>query len=140
MPVRDRQYVNLPRTVGEKRGTRTDSDEPYPWKKVDSSLDWNFTRISEDKNAAPLPTVSTLLVSALAHSGEFTNWWIIDGTSSSSVTFHLDNGVGNRKKYHTMESRAYFGMSLREWFTSHLGMMMAVRGIANARKQNALNP
>ena len=65
--------------------------------KVDLSLDWNLARSSGGKNAAPLPTVSTLLVSVPAQSGEFTNWWIIDGTSSNPVTFHLDNGVGNRR-------------------------------------------
>ena len=31
-----------------------------------------------------------LLVSVFSNSGEFTNWRIIDGTSGSIVTFHLE--------------------------------------------------
>ena len=106
---------------------------------IDSSLDCNFTRSSGGKNAAPLFAVSTLLVSVLAHFGEFTNWWIIDGTSCRSVTLHLYDGVIDRRN-HVMESRAYFGMSSRAWVTSHLGMMRAVHGAAKAWRPNAVSP
>ena len=66
---------------------------------ADPSLDWNFASKSGGKNAAVLLVVLTLLESVFSHSGEFTNWWIIDGTSGNSVTFHLDveNAVLERK-------------------------------------------
>ena len=69
---------------------------------ADPSLDWNFASSSGGKNAAVLLAVLTLLVSVFSHSGEFTNWWIIDGTSGNSVTFHLDinNTVLEWKGHH----------------------------------------
>lgn len=58
--------------------------------KNDSTLDWNLACRSGGKDAAPLAAVSTLLVSVLVHSGVFTNWRIIDGTSGNAVIFHLN--------------------------------------------------
>lgn len=72
-----------------KRELRTASDEPKPWKKYDLILEWNFVLRSGGNRAAPLAVTSILLVSVFAHSGEFTNWSINDGTSGNIVIFHL---------------------------------------------------
>jgi len=59
-----------------------------------------FAFSSGGKSADAHVTVSTVLVSVFSHSGVFTNWRAVDGTSGTNVTFHLDmdNGVFSNRK------------------------------------------
>ena len=129
-----------------KRELRTASDEPKPWKKYDLILEWNFVLRSGGNRAAPLAVTSILLVSVFAHSGEFTNWSINDGTSGNIVIFHLLHEKTQegfvKKKQHITElrsQRTHLGISFGTSFKSHLGRMTSVHGVPSARKQNPLS-